>query len=356
MLFKENWKETQARFIKWWNREGLMVGAWGPGVPVKGDKPLAAFEAPRDLTQRWLDPHWRARSNEHRMQQQYFGLDILPIADVDLGPGSLALMAGSEPKLQDHSIWFEPAAFDSYTTPIVFDPANKYMKLHQEMLRVSQELSRGRYVAGIQDLVENLDILASLRDSQDLLFDLIERPEEVVAKTFEINQLFFNVYDRLFSQLYTKEDGVFFSAFKLWAPGKVAKVQCDISAMFSPEMFDQCVVPALTEQCNWLDYSMYHLDGSQAIVHLDSLLAITNLDAIEWTPEPTQPGGGNKKWFDMYRKIKAAGKSVQPIQVKYEEVLPLIDAVGPEGLYIRTYFKSVEEVNRLQKALEAYGY
>jgi hypothetical protein len=34
----------------------------------------------------------------------------------------------------------------------------------------------------------------------------------------------------------------------------------------------------------------------------------------------------------------------------------LIDAVGPEGMYIRTYFKSVEQVEQLEKRLEAYGY
>lgn len=36
------------------------------------------------------------------------------------------------------------------------------------------------------------------------------------------------------------------------------------------------------------------------------------------------------------REIKAGGKSVQAIRVAYDEVEPLIDAVGPEGLYIMT--------------------
>ena len=65
-----------------------------------------------------------------------------------------------------------------------------------------------------------------------------------------------------------------FGAFGIWAPGKTAKLQCDASAMFSPDMFQRFVVPSLTEQCEWLDYSMYHLDGSQAMCHLDALLGI----------------------------------------------------------------------------------
>ena len=42
--------------------------------------------------------------------------------------------------------------------------------------------------------------------------------------------------------------GVVFGAFRIWGPGKTAKVQCDASAMFSPAMFEQFVVPALTEE------------------------------------------------------------------------------------------------------------
>ena len=45
------------------------------------------------------------------------------------------------------------------------------------------------------------------------------------------------------------------------------------------DMFRRFVVPALTEQCEWLDNSMYHLDGTQCIDKLDPLLAIEALAA-----------------------------------------------------------------------------
>ena len=97
------------------------------------------------------------------------------------------------------------------------------------------------------------------------------------------------------------------------------------------------MVPALTEQCERLDYSMFHLDGHQCTKHLDLLLDIDGLDAIEWTPDPQVPKGGNEKWHSMYRKILDAGKSVQAIGVKPEEVEPLLDAVGGKGMYIMTH-------------------
>lgn len=185
--------------------------------------------------------------------------------------------------------------------------------------------------------------------------DMIERPEWVLEKVAEVNAVFFEVYERVYDIIKLEDGSSVFGAFRLWGPGKVAKVQCDTSAMFSPKMFSQFVVPALTEQCAWLDCSMFHLDGHQCIPHLDLLLNVESLDAIEWTPDPQVPGGGDPAWYAMYRKILDAGKSVQAVGVKPEEVVPLLDAVGGKGMYIMTAAQSEAEAEQLIKAVEPYN-
>ena len=162
-------------------------------------------------------------------------------------------------------------------------------------MRQTVEWSRGRYLAGCPDLVEGLDILASLRASEPLLCDLVERPAEVEARLAEIQQAWFEVYARIYEIIRQPDGSSAFHAFYLWGPGKTAKLQCDISAMISPRMFKRFMVPILNQQCAWLDQALYHLDGHQCLVHLDALLSIEGLDAIEWTPDPggafgRQPG------------------------------------------------------------------
>ena len=179
------------------------------------------------------------------------------------------------------------------------------------------------------------------------LADLIERPDWVKARLAEINAAFFDCYEEFWHWLRDPWGGSVFCAFELWAPGKTCKVQCDFSCMISAEMFREFVVPGLREQCAWLDYSMYHLDGTQAWHHLDVLLEIEALDAIEWTPQAGIEGGGSPRWYDLYRRIKAAGKSVQAINVRPEEVEPLIDAVGAEGLFILSDAKNESEARSL---------
>jgi hypothetical protein len=215
-------------------------------------------------------------------------------------------------------------------------------------------LSQGRFLVTIPDLIENLDILAALRDPQTLMLDLLEDSGAVQERVAEINQIYFQVFDQFFKLVRDPWGGNAFSAFCIWGPGKTAKVQCDVSAMISPRMFARFVAPALAEQCEWLDYSMYHLDGTQAIPHLDVLLDIDSLNAIEWTPQVSAPQGGDPMWYDLYRRILDGGKGVQAINVKPREVFPLIDAVGPQGLYIMVTTQSEGEARALEDALEDY--
>ncbi len=95
-------------------------------------------------------------------------------------------------------------------------------------------------------------------------------------------------------------------------------------------MFDEFVIPTLREQCAALDYVYYHLDSTTALQHLESLLLMEEIDAIEWTPQSGLPQGGSPEWYDLYRRVKAAGKSVHAFVVEPDEIEPLLRAVGPE--------------------------
>jgi len=119
-------------------------------------------------------------------------------------------------------------------------------------------------------------------------------------------------------------------------------------------MYKRLVVPALTAQCEWLDNSLYHLDGTQAVCHLDALLSIEPLDAIEWTPQAGIEPGGNKRWYDMYKRILAAGKSVQVVNVELSDIKPLIDTIGTKGVYMLIQFKDKKEADLALKIIEPY--
>lgn len=332
-IAKEKWQATQERHRAWWRREGFVLSRWTPYVDGACRKPRPAGVS---LSRYWNDVDMIAERVAREAACTEYPGDIPPIADFSgWGPGTLAMYLGSKPDFAADTVWFFPREDDTGEwPPFRFDPDNEWWLLHEKTLKALVKAADGRYLIGCPDLVENLDTLASLREIQLLMIDMIERPEWVEEKIREINGVWFEIYRRIRDIVAAPDGSSAYQAFGLWGDGRTAKLQCDASAMISEEMFDRFVLPSLSEQAAWLDNALYHLDGTQAIRHLDSLLSIPGLDAIEWTPQAGIEDGGDPRWYELYRRILAAGKAVQAVHVRATEVIPLLDAVGTKGVYL----------------------
>ncbi len=357
MKWKSDWDVVKEHFSAWWRREGMVAWITAPRETPLED--VAEPTPPDTLTEAWIDPDWIARRETYRLANTYFGGDALPMPSTNIGPGSLGTMIGSEPVFEPSTVWYKSCLGDDDDRPIRFDPSdNRWLDVHLDILRTLRDRADGRWIVAMPDLIENLDTLAALRGTEELMMDLVTRPEWVARKLEEINQAFFDVYDLLYEQIKGPEGDSAFHAFSLWAPGRTAKVQCDLCVMISEEMFRRFVVPPMTAQCEWLDFSMYHLDGEGAIKHLDALLEIDALDAVEWTPQFLWVGsgqaGGAEKWYDLYRRIRDAGKGVQAIHVLPEQVAPLLDEFGPEGMYLTCHCPDEATARRVEDTVASY--
>ncbi len=347
-IWKDDWAETKQRFQDWWNGKGFLVGFWG-GVPLA--EPRIEVEPPPpavSLEQQWADNGWRVAEIRHRMAGTAWPLDCLPLVHPYIGPGSLAMALGSPPEYQPDTVWFNQAeSCDS----IRFDANHPLWQLQMDLTDRLIADSNGNYFVGVPDLVENWDILGSLRGAENLLMDMIERPGWVKDRLDELNEAYFAAFEDCWRRVIAQDGSSMFGWFELWAPGRVAKVQCDGCAMFSPAMFREFVVPTLADQCKRLDYSMFHLDGSQCLDKLDALLEIESLTAIEWTPDPKVPSGGNLYWVEMYRRILSAGKRVQILGATAQEIEPMLDAIGADGVYFLSNAASEAEAEKFEKVV-----
>ena len=351
-IWKADWEETKKRYLDWWNGRGLIVSMWEhlqkDGAPHEEvPQPAPA----KDLNQLWFDPEWRADDLHYRLSRSSFKGDILPVANTQLGPGSLAAILGAEVEGGEDTIWIKHR--EDYGDDIVFGENNPWWKLHLDLLRACKKRAGGRYFVGCPDLIEGLDTLASLKGTENVLMDMVLRPEVLDEQMRKINEIYFRVFDRIYDIV--NEDGeMAFCYFSIWGPGTVSKLQSDISIMFSEEDYRRFVQPYIREQCQRIDYTLYHLDGVGAIRHLDALLEIDELNAIQWTPGVGEPQGGDPKWYDLYRRIKAGGKSVMAGWVTLDELKPLLDNVGPDGLSLLMDFKSERDIDAALKIAEAY--
>jgi hypothetical protein len=350
--WKDNWEESKQRYIDWWNHKGFLITMW---EHLQQDvKPHAAVSAPlpyKDLNQRWFDPEWRATELNYYVANSSLLADIPPVANTQLGPGSLAAILGGVYEGSEDTIWIHPCP--NPTEDIILNPDNTAWKLHKDLLTACKSKSEGHYYVGMPDLMEGLDVLAAIHGTDTVLMDTVLNPERLERQLQQVNDIYFKVFDELYN-IIREGDEMAFCYFSLWAPGRMSKLQSDISIMISEDDYLRFVKPYIVEQCRKIDYTLYHLDGVGAIRHLDALLDIPELNAIQWTPGVGEPQGGDPKWYDLYKRIIAGGKSIQASWVKLEELKPLLDNVGTDGLNIMLDFKTEDDIEKALHIAEEF--
>lgn len=356
--WKPNLEETKQHYRDWWNHRGIVLNMWEhfqQGVTPHADIP--APPPPCDLDQQWFAPHWRARYLDWYVAHSSLKADILPVANTQLGPGSLAAILGARYEAGTDTIWIHPrptVVGDSVAdTAITFDPTHPNWLLHKALLQACKRRAQGHYYVGMPDLMEGLDVLAALFGTDRVLLDTVMNPERLERQVQQVNDIYFQVFDQLYD-IIREGDEMAFCYFSAWAPGKMTKLQSDISTMISQDDYRRFVQPYIRQQCQRIPYTLYHLDGVGAIHHLPALLEIPELNAIQWTPGVGEPQGGSPKWYDLYKQILAASKSIMACWVTLPELRPLLDAVGTEGIHIEMDFHNEQEVDQALTIVEEY--
>ncbi len=320
----------------------------------EGVQPHAEITPPapaKDLSQKWFDPQWRAEYLDWYVAHSSLKADILPVANTQLGPGSLAAILGGVFEGGEDTIWIHPNP--DFTDEIVFNPEHPNWILHKELLKACKAKANGHYFVGMPDLMEGLDVLAALKGTDRVLLDTVMQPEILEQQMQQINDIYFKVFDELYD-IIREGDEMAFCYFSSWAPGKMSKLQSDISTMISQDDYRRFVQPFIREQCQKIDYTLYHLDGVGAMHHLPALLEIEELNAIQWTPGVGEPQGGSSKWYDLYKKILAGGKSVMACWVTLDELKPLLDHIGVDGIHLEMDFHNEKEVEQAMRIVEEY--
>ena len=354
--WKANLEETKKHYIDWWNHKGIVLNMWEhfqEGVTPHADIPEP--KPYRDLNQRWFDPEWRAEYLDWYVAHSSLMADMLPVANTQLGPGSLAAILGGVFEGGEDTIWIHPRPIvdGSDVDDITFDPEHPNWLLHKALLRACKKKAQGHYYVGMPDLMEGLDVLAAIKGTDKVLLDTVMQPEVLERQMQQINDIYFQVFDELYD-IIREGDEMAFCYFSSWAPGKMSKLQSDISTMISVDDYRRFVQPFIREQCQKIDYTLYHLDGVGAMHHLDALLEIKELNAIQWTPGVGEPQGGSSKWYDLYNKILAGGKSIMACWVTLDELRPLLDNIGGEGVHIEMDFHNEREVEQAMKIVDDF--
>lgn len=342
-MYINNFDEIKDRFISWWSgdlTEGPLVHIVAERETPK-DK-LNSFHMPKDPKEYFTSAELRVAEYDNFCKIHDFYGDAFPNLKISLGPGSMAIYIGSNPVFSKDTIWYEEIFKEaSDYKPLIYDENNYWWKLHQNIAKKAVQLAGDRFQITIPDIIENIDIYSSLRGAQNTCFDIMLEPDTVKNALSDIDNLYFKYYDKFYNILKDKDNGTGYAGFKIWGPGKTAKVQCDFSAMLSPAQFDEFILPSLKNQINKIDFSLYHLDGVDATRHIDSVLTMENLNAVQWSPGAGNEDGLNERWYPLYDKIIEHEKSlwvlIEPdggVNRWKKEIASLLKRYGSSKIYL----------------------
>ena len=288
MRFKEDIEIVKKRLYAFWDREIIDRALVSVIAPKEKGKNISMFHNSRDMTgepeelrKYWEDPETIYRNNMERLENTFLGGETLPIIFQNYGTSGHCNFYGAVPSYGNDTIWFDPV-WDDLT-----EAENSYteerLKQHLEITRYLTERAGDSYFIGMPDSSGTLDALGHLYGTENVLMDMLAEPDAVKNAIRILNEGWIRT-NEMFYQVTEKLNGGGAHAWMhILAPGRVAHMQCDMSVMFSKDMYREFVVDELKQQMEWLEYPVYHFDGIEQEQHLDYILGLDRLKAIQWT-------------------------------------------------------------------------
>lgn len=310
---EDRWEKVKENYALWW--EGKLDRPIVSFTLNKKHRGHASSNIPLLSQQTCTDFSYTPEQIVDRLDyelstKEYIG-DAFPWVNLDsFGPGIVAAFCGAVLDNSSGGVWFFPPDDlpDITELHFTYDPNNKWLCRIKDICAAAMKRWKGNVLVGMPDLGGTLDILASFRTTEQLLFDLYDYPEDVKRLTNEINTLWLKYYEEINSVLQPVNPGhTNWSGIYSDKPSYI--LQSDFSYMISTPMFEEFSKPDLVSLCNSLENVTYHLDGVGELPHLDSLLQIDKLKCVQWVPGDGKPD--NKHWPEVYQKIHAAGKKIQ---------------------------------------------
>ncbi len=343
-MFTETYKATLAEYEKFWERQNTARPILNMTYVKPGTTP---YPPPESLEQQWLDVQYKYNAYKHRTENTEFLAEGIPCHFANYGPGMLSACIGGGYKFSPRTVWLDTKqVIEDWENPpaAVFD---EHSVLWESLMREQTLFAADPDVSfSMTDIGGIMDVVASLRGTQALLYDLYDYPEELKAFTERVKVEWNKVFDRQVEILRAANlpynSWMNIPSAKPWYP-----IQCDFCYMISPQQFAEFVLPDIVDQVNYMDRSIYHLDGVGELNHLDMLLDIPGLTGIQWTPGTGCEPLWDKRWFELYKKIQSKNKNLVLLgginECDMEGAERLIKSLDPTGFYIQCWSSTREK-------------
>ncbi len=346
-IYKEDIAETKNRMSAWWDHEiidhpCIHYVSPKPGKRIPFNVDYVEYIDPWYLAEHWDDFEKCLDNFENTCTYLYFGGESIPRFWPNYGPGVLAAILGINPRFMSRTMWFERTTTLEEIIPLLENAElNLNNPWYARLLKVTEIAARRagkNYCVAFTDIGAPLDILAYFLPPAKLIVTMKRRPELIDRCRSIILEKILKLYNDLQTIIEWYGEGCN-TWMDIWCPKRWYPIQCDFSAMLSPDWFRRFALPDIITQAESLDYAIYHLDGPAELKYLEDLLKVEAIDGIQWVPGAGKPLASDETWLPLYKKIQSARKSVVLLLFETPERLAhLYTALDPKLLYITSFF------------------
>ncbi len=257
-------------------------------------------------------------------------------------------MLGCRIKRKGESFWAEERkasyeelkSFDTFTS-------SPWFPTYIRFVRVLKRSFGNSYPIGIPILRGVSDLLGVLRGHEEAILDGLEKPSLVKNTASKIARVIIQL-----TKAHHREAGLFLGGtlieqYGLWAPGPIVRMQEDASALYSPELFRTCILPADRRIAQEFPYSLLHLHASSLFL-VDEFLSIKEIGVFQVNRDVGEMG--LPEMLPYLKRIQEKGRRLLlrgPFS--REDFRWIKEHLSPIGLIVQTVVSSLDEGHELLK-------
>lgn len=193
----------------------------------------------------------------------------------------LEAMLGCRVQIGNESVWAEEGGFEyANLGRIDFSDGNPWRRKYLEFVTLLRERFGSRIPVGQPILRGPSDMIAALRGSSEMIFDLYDHPQDFQRLAESCTEFSIGLVRAQHAITGPFAGGFLIEQLGLWAPDRLARLQEDSSALFSPDLYTSLLQPHDRRMAEAFPYSAIHLHSSSLFL-LDRILEVESLRCIQ---------------------------------------------------------------------------
>ena len=260
----------------------------------------------------------------------------------------LEAMLGCRVQIGNESVWAEEGGFAYADLPrIDFSDGNPWRRKYLEFFTVLRDHFGNRIPVGQPILRGPSDMIAAMRGSSEMIFDLYDHPQDFMRLAAYCSDFAIGLVNAQQAITGPFAGGYLIEQLGLWAPDRLARLQEDSSALFSPALYAALLQPWDRRMAEAFPYAAIHLHSSSLFL-LDRILDVEALRCIQINKDV-----GNAAIAEMmpfFRMVQTRRRSLLIRgKLDLEDLALLRSHLSPDGLYLQIVVETAAEARRLQE-------